>query len=122
MEVSRLTKVGSRLKGILIHPLSWLSIGIIAGLTDSMFNHTWEDIQWHTIKFLACYFKTDICNTDHYTYFNGQYYFHWKDRSKIFVSSNDQQAWIVIKKGPNPIPVLTEMPFDPKWFDITKEK
>ncbi|WMV47419.1 hypothetical protein MTR67_040820, partial [Solanum verrucosum] len=41
-------------------------------------------------------------------YFNGQHYSHWKDRSRIFVSSNEHQAWIVIKRGPKPIPGLTE--------------
>lgn len=60
-------------------------------------------------------------------YFNGQHYAHWKDRFKIFVSSNDHQAWIVFKKGPKPIPELTEKdgtekPFDPESFDITKEQ
>ena len=52
-------------------------------------------------------------------YFNGQYYFHWKDKFRIFVSSNNHKAWIVIKKDSKPIPGLTEndgteKPFDPE--------
>ena len=60
-------------------------------------------------------------------YFNRQHYSHWKDRFRIFVSSNDHQAWVVFKKGPKPIPGLTEKddtekPFDSESFDITKEQ
>ena len=57
-------------------------------------------------------------------YFNGQHYSHWKDRFKIFVSSNDHKAWIVIKKGPKPILGLndTEKHFNTESFDITKEQ
>ena len=53
-------------------------------------------------------------------YFNGQHYSHWKDRLKIFVSSNDHQTWIVIKKGPKPNYGLTKKHFDHESFDITK--
>lgn len=60
-------------------------------------------------------------------YFNGQHYSHWKDRFKIFVQSNDFQAWVVIKKGPKPIPGLTGKEaagkeIDLESFEITKEQ
>ncbi|XP_060187573.1 uncharacterized protein LOC132616852 [Lycium barbarum] len=63
-------------------------------------------------------------------YFNGEHYCHWKERFKIFVQSTDYQAWVVIKKGPKPIPRAdTEnkedaetSTIDLESHDITKEQ
>ena len=63
-------------------------------------------------------------------YFNGEHYGHWKERFKIFVQSTDYQAWVVIKKGPKPIPrANTESKedaevsaIDLESHDITKEQ
>lgn len=41
-------------------------------------------------------------------YFNGQHYSYWKNKLKIFIQSNDIEAWIVINKGPKSILGLKE--------------
>ncbi|XP_033512182.1 uncharacterized protein [Nicotiana tomentosiformis] len=38
------------------------------------------------------------------SYFNSQYYSHWKKRMKVYVQSIDYRAWLVIQNRPRLIP------------------
>ena len=49
-------------------PPSYLPIDIRAGLTHSVFNHTWAKIKWHIIRSLVHYSKIDTPHIDHHTW------------------------------------------------------
>ncbi|XP_070015264.1 uncharacterized protein [Nicotiana sylvestris] len=57
------------------------------------------------------------------SYFNGQYFSHWKVLMEIFAKTYDVKVWRVIKKGNYPLPAATPPLVDPGDINsYTKEK